>query len=218
MVRLNAAFGHYFWLVLTTFVLELSTTILLVDAQPSWNDEEDNSNLEYESAAAKRQRHNQAKAWHLRKIELWNGKIKLPVSPVTLMVLFFSLYYLYTSLFGGSSSGSGSSRNKKKVYCEASHILIMDHSKATKEKLLDYQRTIQSNVELFAKHAQKYSACPSGKSTGGNLGKFGLGEMAPPFEKLCFDPNTPMQTTVGPVQTNFGWHLIYIHSRQLPAD
>ena len=192
-------------LVLATVVNLIATSSIAADVGQGIEGDE------YETASEKRQRH-AAKAWYLQKIQLRDGQIKLPFSPVSLAVAFFSFYYLYNILFGG---GGG---KDSKVYCEASHILIMDHSKETKEKLLDFQKAIQSDVLLFAKHAKKHSACPSGKSSGGNLGRFGPGTMAPPFDKVCFDPATPMQTTVGPVQTNFGWHLIYIHERRLPVD
>lgn len=178
------------------FVLIMSSLLLhLAEA----SDDED---LTREERRAKRME----KVWYLRKIEV-AGK-KLPMSPVSLAVGFLSLYVLITQW-------SVASAPSKKVYCEASHILIMDHSKATKDKLLEFQQKIQSDPQIFAKMAKKHSGCPS-KSNGGNLGKFKPGDMAPPFDKLCFDPATPMQTTVGPVQTNFGWHLIYIHERKLP--
>lgn len=50
----------------------------------------------------------------------------------------------------------------------------------------------------------------------GLLGTFPKGSMVPPFDKVCFDPATPVGTTVGPVLTQFGYHLIYIHDRKIP--
>ena len=38
--------------------------------------------------------------------------------------------------------------------------------------------------------------------------------MVPPFDKVVFDPNTKVKTVLGPVQTQFGWHLIYIEDRK----
>ena len=46
------------------------------------------------------------------------------------------------------------------------------------------------------------------------LEKFTQGSMVPPFDKVVFDPNTKLKTVLGPVQTHFGWHLIYIEDRQ----
>lgn len=140
------------------------------------------------------------KPWFNQSLRL--GDTNLIVTPISLFVAFVSIFYLLYNWGGGS-----------KEYCEASHILIMDHTEATKEKLLEYQNIIGKDPALFAKHAKKYSACPS-KQQGGNLGKFKRYAMAPPFDKVCFDPDTPLQTTVGPVHTTFGWHLIYIHSRE----
>jgi len=158
---------------------------------------EDNENYAEDSMKKARK---VAKPWYLRNIQY--GDMQLPFSPITLIVVFFSIYYL-------TSSWSG-----KKVYCEASHILLMDHTEESKKKLEDYKKKIGNDPALFAKYAKKYSACPS-KSKGGNLGSFPRSVMAPPFDKVCFDPQTPLLTTVGPVHTSFGWHLIYIHKRQL---
>ena len=52
----------------------------------------------------------------------------------------------------------------------------------------------------------------SGK-TGGFLGTFGRGKMVPPFDDACFDEANQPGSVVGPVQTAFGWHLIYIQER-----
>lgn len=50
----------------------------------------------------------------------------------------------------------------------------------------------------------------------GLLGTFPKGAMVPPFDKAVFNPDTPVGTAVGPVQTHFGYHLIFIHDRKLP--
>ena len=207
----------------TLFLAVAACTVAFLDqacvnANPSEDDNDKNKNmLNEESVGEEGQRIMSGKAWYLQKIEIrWGeGKdaIQLPFSPATVAVAFFTLYYLSTALFGSSSGG----RRGPKVSCEASHILLMDHSKEAKDKLVAFKQTIQSDPQLFAKHAKKHSVCPS-KASGGNLGQFGPGDMAPPFDRVCFDPATPLQTTVGPVQTNFGWHLIYVHTRQLPSD
>lgn len=43
-----------------------------------------------------------------------------------------------------------------------------------------------------------------------NLGYFGKGTMVKPFEDACFDPNVKINDIVGPVETNFGFHIIHI--------
>jgi len=101
------------------------------------------------------------------------------------------------------------------VYCVASHILLKGHDEATQQRLQKMQQRIGNSPSQFAKHAKEYSTCPS-KAQGGALGRFGPGTMAPPFDNVCFDPKTPQNEAVGPIETQFGWHLLYIHERQLP--
>ena len=58
--------------------------------------------------------------------------------------------------------------------------------------------------------AQEHSQCPSG-SNGGDLGKFGPGMMVPEFDKVVFSGDVGV--LYGPVQTQFGYHLLEITSR-----
>jgi peptidyl-prolyl cis-trans isomerase C len=83
----------------------------------------------------------------------------------------------------------------------AAHILVKKEDKA-KELL-----TRLSTGESFTELARKYSDCPSGKD-GGDLGWFGRGQMVREFEEAAF--NGQKGATVGPVRTQFGWHLIKI--------
>lgn len=64
--------------------------------------------------------------------------------------------------------------------------------------------------EAFAKIAEEYSKCPSGKQ-GGSLGEFSRGEMVPEFDEVVFSAETGK--VQGPVKTSFGYHLIEITSR-----
>ena len=59
--------------------------------------------------------------------------------------------------------------------------------------------------ESFSDLAQKFSKCPSGRS-GGELGEFGRGQMVKPFEDAAFA--LEVDQVSGPVQTQFGYHLI----------
>lgn len=83
----------------------------------------------------------------------------------------------------------------------AAHILVKKEDKA-KELL-----TRLSAGESFSELARKFSDCPSGKD-GGDLGWFGRGQMVREFEEAAF--NGQKGATVGPVRTQFGWHLIKI--------
>jgi peptidyl-prolyl cis-trans isomerase C len=92
----------------------------------------------------------------------------------------------------------------------ASHILVKD--KGTAESLLERLRDgPQDNLEdRFAREAGKYSECPS-KSKGGSLGTFKPGQMVKEFDTAVF--NGPVGVIQGPVQTQFGYHLILVTDR-----
>ncbi len=83
----------------------------------------------------------------------------------------------------------------------AAHILVKEEAKA-RELLAKI-----SGGESFSELAKKYSQCPSGKK-GGDLGWFGRGQMVKPFEDACFTGQKG--SVVGPVRTDFGWHLIKV--------
>lgn len=55
--------------------------------------------------------------------------------------------------------------------------------------------------------ATQFSECPS-KKNGGDLGWFGRGQMVREFELAAF--NGDKGTVVGPVKTEFGWHVIKV--------
>ncbi len=83
----------------------------------------------------------------------------------------------------------------------ASHILVKKEEEA-KEIIVRIE-----TGEKFAAIARQCSLCPSGQ-TGGDLGWFGKGVMVPEFEQACFSAEEG--TIAGPVQTQFGWHVIYV--------
>ena len=102
----------------------------------------------------------------------------------------------------------------------ASHILVADEKqcKAMKD-LLDHMaaegKTEQEVGAKFAELASDKSTCPSGKS-GGKLGTFAPGQMVPAFDKVCW--SAPIGQVQGPVQTQFGFHLILVTARVMPED
>ena len=111
------------------------------------------------SAAEQRRIAKESKVWYARRLEI--SGVRLPFSPATLVIVFFSLYYLVTS-WNSDSNG------KAAEWCQASHILIMDHLDTTQGKLEDLAAKINNDPAVFAKQATKHSACPS-KANGGNL-------------------------------------------------
>ncbi len=62
----------------------------------------------------------------------------------------------------------------------------------------------------FAAVAAEHSQCPSGKQ-GGELGTFSPGQMVREFDTVVF--NEAVGEVHGPVQTQFGYHLIETTSR-----
>ena len=83
----------------------------------------------------------------------------------------------------------------------ASHILVSNSKDA--ENIM----ARLSKGENFEDLAKRFSKCPS-KSKGGNLGWFKRGDMVPEFEKACFEGKTG--DIVGPVKTEFGYHIILV--------
>jgi peptidyl-prolyl cis-trans isomerase C len=83
----------------------------------------------------------------------------------------------------------------------AAHILVKGEDEA-KELLARI-----NGGESFSDLAKKHSECPSGKK-GGDLGWFGKGQMVKEFEDAAFSGRKG--STVGPIRTQFGWHLIRI--------
>ncbi|MDD5131758.1 MAG: peptidylprolyl isomerase [bacterium] len=86
----------------------------------------------------------------------------------------------------------------------ARHILVK-----TKEQGEDLKTKILAGAD-FAEVAKQFSACPSGRQ-GGNLGEFTPGQMVKEFDEVVFSGQ--LNTVLGPVKTQFGYHLIEITSR-----
>ncbi len=90
------------------------------------------------------------------------------------------------------------------AHATARHILV-DTEDAC-QKLKDEIEAGADFTELAAQH----SNCPSGKQ-GGDLGQFSPGQMVPEFDRVVF--NEEVGKVHGPVQTQFGFHLLEITSR-----
>lgn len=86
----------------------------------------------------------------------------------------------------------------------ARHILVAD--KAVCEDL----KTRIEGGEDFAQVAKQYSECPSGQQ-GGDLGEFSPGMMVREFDTVVFSAD--LGKIHGPIQTQFGYHLIEITRR-----
>lgn len=88
----------------------------------------------------------------------------------------------------------------------ARHILV--ESKEVCQQLKDQ---IANGETTFEEAAQTYSQCPSGNQ-GGDLGTFAQGMMVPEFDTVVF--NDELNVVHGPIETQFGWHLLETTSRE----
>lgn len=88
---------------------------------------------------------------------------------------------------------------------KAKHILVDKEEQA--QKIL----AEIAEGKSFEDAAKEYSTCPS-KEKGGDLGYFGKGQMVPEFEKAAFEATIGKVT--GPVQTQFGYHLILVEDKK----
>lgn len=92
----------------------------------------------------------------------------------------------------------------------ARHILVKTDGRtdADAQKILEGARARLAKGEDFAAVARELSEEPAAKTSGGDLGFFGRGQMVGPFEEAAFgaQPNA----LVGPIKTQFGWHLIQV--------
>lgn len=86
----------------------------------------------------------------------------------------------------------------------ARHILV-----DSEEKCLELKEAIEAGSD-FAVVAKENSNCPSGTS-GGDLGSFGPGQMVPEFDTAVFTGE--VNKVLGPIQTQFGYHLLEVTSR-----
>ena len=86
----------------------------------------------------------------------------------------------------------------------ARHILV-----ETQDKCEDIKNQIEAGAD-FAQMAKEHSQCPSGQS-GGDLGEFSPGQMVKEFDDVVF--TAELEKVHGPIQTQFGYHLIEITSR-----
>lgn len=86
----------------------------------------------------------------------------------------------------------------------ARHILV-----ATEEQCVTLKQDIEGGAD-FAEVARQHSTCPSGQR-GGELGEFGRGQMVPEFDQVVFSADVGQ--IQGPVQTQFGYHLIEVTDR-----
>ena len=84
---------------------------------------------------------------------------------------------------------------------QARHILVN-----SEEECLALKQEIENGKE-FAVVAQEVSLCPS-KAQGGDLGTFSPGQMVKEFDDVVFSADVGV--VMGPVKTQFGYHLVEV--------
>ena len=78
-----------------------------------------------------------------------------------------------------------------------------------------WKAEIGDDADKFAEIAKTASICPSRKK-GGDLGYFTRGKMVKEFDAVVFEEQPG--AVYGPVRSDFGTHLIFIHSCQIPKE
>jgi len=112
---------------------------------------------------------------------------------------------------------------KRPAQVHARHILIAIPAGAPAED----QKKIQARAETiatqarkpgaeFARLARETSADPGSKGKGGDLGWLSPGQTVKPFNDAAFAAKPG--EIVGPVKSQFGWHIILVEQKRPPLD
>ena len=103
-------------------------------------------------------------------------------------------------------------RPAEETHVRARHILVNadEDSAAARSEILTIQRRIRDG-EDFATVAMETSDDQGSGANGGDLGWFGPGRMVEAFEEAAFGAD--VGTLVGPIKTDFGFHLIEVTHR-----
>ena len=98
------------------------------------------------------------------------------------------------------------------------HHILIGHSgsslnvpvERSKEEALSLSLTLLDTLsfDFFEKASRVYSDDGAANRNGGRLGWVSWGSTVPVFEEFVF--NSPVGSVVGPVETDFGYHLVYI--------
>jgi peptidyl-prolyl cis-trans isomerase C len=91
----------------------------------------------------------------------------------------------------------------------AAHILVADEAKA-----MELKTQLDGGAD-FAELAKANSTDTGSGANGGDLGWFGAGMMVKPFEDAVLAAE--VGRVAGPVQTDFGWHLILLKETRVAS-
>lgn len=108
-------------------------------------------------------------------------------------------------------------RDAEEETIRARHILIRSNESddaetraAARQQILDIRQEIREGAD-FADVARRVSQDPGSGRQGGDLGWFGRERMVESFADAAFE--APLNRVVGPVETQFGFHLIEVTDR-----
>jgi parvulin-like peptidyl-prolyl isomerase len=108
-----------------------------------------------------------------------------------------------------------SSKASDQDFVHASHILFSvdasADSQAVKATAQQVAREARGGAD-FGALAKQHSKDPGSAERNGDLGWFGKGRMVKPFEEAAF--NARPGEIVGPIRSQFGWHIIKVHARE----
>ena len=99
---------------------------------------------------------------------------------------------------------------KKGESVSAKHILVKEEDECNA-----ILAAINAGEKTFEDAAKESSTCPSGQQ-GGSLGEFGKGQMVKEFEDAAFAAE--IGAVVGPVATQFGFHLIKVEAKSEASE
>jgi len=133
--------------------------------------------------------------------EAWDvAGLRLPVAPILAFVLS-------VIVIGVITRTGKKEKPSESEWCDLRHILM-----ESEDDLLKAKARIDAG-ESFPDVAKACSTCPS-KEEGGSLGRRTKGNITQPeLKKVCFDPAMQVGQVIGPVKTQFGFHLLLIESR-----
>ena len=93
-------------------------------------------------------------------------------------------------------------------FAHARHILV--GSKADAQEILNRIKSAKKPLKVFKKLAQNYSTCTTAAKKG-DLGRFHEKEMVPEFSKQVWEQELEQCDCF--IKSRFGYHLIWVHSR-----
>ncbi len=104
------------------------------------------------------------------------------------------------------------SESKKELSNDELSKKIDEKVKANEELANKIAKELKADNSKFVEYAKKYSQDTTSAQKGGDLGYFEAKVMVPEFSKAAFaaKPNT----VVGPVKTQFGYHVILVTDRR----